>query len=217
MRILDRMNPLDAERDPRINCRTCFALIDPNTVRCPKCSAPQDWRRHVTLVNVLAILMIGLLVVGLSFLVGWMKRSSEPPKATVRTSFTSNGMDFSTQVVITNPADRQLLVRLVVVDVMKGDGLKVSYVFDEKDFGDPFTVEAGQIGTRTFALGKGPGFIVYPVTQVVLYHFDGRVEQLVDSSKTVIGNDRVIPPMVQRLLQPIDTVLNEDSKELRDE
>jgi hypothetical protein len=85
-------------------------------------------------------------VVGIYFVVGWMKRSSEPPKATVRTSFTSNGMDFSTQVVITNPADRQLLVRLVVVDVMKGDGEKVSYVFDEKDFGDPFTVEAGQIG-----------------------------------------------------------------------
>ena len=217
MRILERMNPLDVERDQRIKCRTCFALIDPNTVRCPKCSAPQDWRRHVTLVNVLAVLMIGLLVIGLYFVVGWMKRSSEPPKATVRTSFTSKGMDFSTQVVITNPADRQLLVRLVVVDVLKGEGEKISYLFDEQDFGEPFTVEAGQIGTRTFSLGQGPGFIIYPVTHVVLYHFDGRIEQVVDSSKTVIGNDRVVPPMVQRLLQPNDTVLSEDSTELGDE
>lgn len=211
------MNPQEAGQDRRVKCRTCFALIEPGKERCPKCLAPQDWRRHITLVNVLAVLMIGLLVVGLYFVVGWMRRSSEPPKATVRTSITSKGMDFSTQVVITNPADRQLLVHLVVVDVMNGDGEKVTYVFDEKDFGGPFTVEAGQIGTRTFALGKGPGFIIHPVTKVVLYHFDGRVEQLVDSSDTVIGNDRVIPPMVQGVLQAKDAVPNADAEEERKE
>lgn len=214
MRILEEMNPLDSERDPRIKCRTCFALIPPDAVRCPKCRAPQDWRRHITLVNVLAILMIGLLVVGLFFVVGWMKRTSEPPKAMLRTTYASKGLDFSTQIIVTNPADRQLLVRMVVVDVLNGEGETITYLFDEQDFGEPFTVEAGQIGTRTFPLGKGPGFIIHPVTRVDIYHFDGRMEQLVDSSKAVIGNDRVIPPKVQHLLRPADTVLNADSAKL---
>lgn len=191
------MNVTPAIPGPQVKCRTCFALIDVDAQRCPRCRAPQDWRRHVTPVNVLGLVMVSAIVITIFFGVRWMERATTPPQATLRTNFSSKGLDFSATITIANPDPRQLLVRMVMVDVLNGKGEKVSFVFDEEAPGAPFTVEAGQVGTRTFSLGKGPGFIINPVTRAVLYHFDGRTEQLVDSSSSLLGNDMVIPPFVK--------------------
>ena len=182
-----RSQPTD--QAPQIKCRTCFALINANEQRCPKCRAPQNWRRHITVINALAVAMVALVVGALVVLVPWGTRLNHPvANAKLRTTFISAGLDFTCQIIVANDGDRQFFVRHATVEVQDENDKTIRFWEDEKTWGEPFMIEPGKIGTRTIRLGKGPGTRKNAVTRIVVYHLDGSIQQVVDSSKSGMSN-----------------------------
>lgn len=172
----------------QIKCRTCFALINANEQRCPKCRAPQNWRRHITVVNALAGAMVALVIGALIVLVPWMSRLDHPiAQVALQTSFHVDDIDFIGDIMVSNTGEQQVLVQRIIVQVSDGENKALTYLVDERTWGEPFTIAPGAIGKKVIRLGQGPGRRSNPVTRVALYHLDGTSQQLVDSTHVTMG------------------------------
>lgn len=158
------------------------------------CKAYTGWRRHLTVTNGFALAIVGLLIMGFCMLLPMLIQLMDAtPRTELRTSFGSRGQEFTAQVLFTNKGHRQILIDHVVVTVHDEQGEARSYIGDIRSWREAFTVEPGGIGSKLIYVGTGPGMIKDPITKAVVYHYDGSVEQLVDSSEVVLTVGQSVP------------------------
>lgn len=177
-----------------VKCRTCFALMPEVVERCAKCGAPQNWRRHITLSNMLGVSTIVVLFAGFYFIAPWIVRLSHPAvNAALRTSFAADGSNFTQEVVVTNRGDHQFLVHQIMSTVRDQNDEAYNVLANARTWGGAFTVGPGEIGAKHVVLHPTPGTLEHVRTRVVVYHYDGSVEVLVDSLPTTISYGKAAP------------------------
>ena len=179
-------------------CRTCFVLVDRSLPRCPKCGAHQNWRRHLTLLNVMATGVVLMMVVALMFILPFFSRTIQPRTgAALKVGFSVVGTTFVAQVRITNEGDRALLINQVHIAYKDSSGLARNYMRLVEPGENPVSVAAHATNLQTLAFAKGPGVVQNPVTRVVVMHDDGSTQVLVDSVESMLSS-RVGPrPLAQ--------------------
>ncbi|MCU0320514.1 MAG: hypothetical protein MUE88_10630 [Flavobacteriales bacterium] len=158
---------------------------------CPWCKAPQDARRHLTPLNIVAALMLVALVGGIVYLLPLLRTAAVPTsEATLNTSFRSVGNAFHAEVVVANRGSEALLVTMVRVEVRDEQDRMITYIGNEASWGADFAVAPGSINSQQVSLGLGPGARIDPVVTAIVQHANGSTQVLVDSTTMRMSNGK---------------------------
>lgn len=182
------MDAKTTDQAPQIKCRTCFALINANEQRCPKCRAPQNWRRHVTVINVLAVALVLALVVGSVWLLPIIQRLTEHRSvaaATVRVTTMSSEVNGLAAVLdFSNSGDRPYTIVAVNTRFPDEQGVMQDRTSEQVLEGRSVTVEGHGVATVSVLLARCPASVSEPESTIIIRHFDGSIEKLVVKSGT---------------------------------
>lgn len=173
-------------------------MVDRSVPRCPMCGAHQNWRRHLTLLNVVATGVVLTMLVALMFTLPLFMRTIQPRiGAKLQVGFSVVSTTFVAQVRITNEGDRALLINQVHIAYMDSSGTIRNYMQLVKPGENPVSVAANSTNLQTMAFARGPGSVQNPVTRVVVMHDDGSTQALVDSAELMLSCKVGLRPPVQ--------------------
>jgi|GEM_PF-5850445 len=188
------MDPKNETRQHK--CRTCFGMVQGTPVRCPHCGAFQDWRRRITIANLLGWAMLLLLVIlatyGISVWHAFNKHSSD-----VRAAMSFQSTDqITARIDLTNAGDRPAIVVSLGVEFTNKRGDRITVYASDGTQPEELNVPAQGMIFKRVAIANCPDSISMPVAHLYVRNFNGTMQHIdvpLEMSLSCTG-PRVKPP-----------------------